>query len=82
MIRRLVAAVGLVTVFAGLSGALATPANAGENDNRLCIGTQDERTPGYGHAVCLTDFLPGDNLSTNLGDLLHAPVGQLRLPPL
>jgi hypothetical protein len=70
MIRPLAAAAGLAIVLAGLS-SVATPAYAGEHDGEACIGTRDQRTPGSGPAICLSDWLPGDNITN--GEIVRTP---------
>jgi hypothetical protein len=76
MIRPLVA--GLAIVLAGLSVGAATPAFAGEHDGEACVGTTDHRTPGSGPAICLSDWLPGDNVRP--GGIGHG-TPNVSLPP-
>ncbi|MDQ1712046.1 MAG: hypothetical protein QOE45_1496 [Frankiaceae bacterium] len=81
MIRRLVATAGLVTLFAGLAAAVAVPASAGEDATTVCIGREDQRTPGYGQAVCIKDFVPSSDILTVPGEV-RAPGGPgVHLPP-
>ncbi|HEU0132602.1 MAG TPA: hypothetical protein VFQ85_16580 [Mycobacteriales bacterium] len=57
MTRRLIAATAVASALCGLGAAFA-PAHAGNNGGRLCIGTTDDRRPGYMQGICLDEPLP------------------------
>jgi hypothetical protein len=82
MIRRLVAAVGLVTLFSGVAAALAPSSFASDRDGNTCVVLEDQRTPGSGQAICLEDYSPGGNAVGH--DIVRSVTGGsgVRLPPL
>lgn len=57
MTRRLLATAAAAAVLCGAGASLA-PAHAGNNGGRMCIGTSDDRRPGYMQGICLDEPLP------------------------